>query len=107
MYYDQHKRPTPMNLAATNGHLDIVQYLHENQWDGAVLTRHISVIQFLHAHHLEGCSSQAMVDAVKNAQFQTLQLLCEHCGIASSVELGLVDYVKLLYDSNPTCLSLK
>lgn len=109
-YHYQHKHPTPMDLAATNGHLDIVQYLHESRWDGVVFTRHTSVVQFLHIHHLEGCSSQAMVDAVKNAQLQTLQLLCEYRGTASSVKhalqlavkLGLVDFAKLLCDANPT-----
>ncbi|KAF0720834.1 Aste57867_29 [Aphanomyces stellatus] len=53
--------------AATNGHLDMVQYLHAQReskcttqaMDGAAANGHLEVVQFQHDHRTEGCTTNA------------------------------------------------
>ncbi|KAF0720840.1 hypothetical protein As57867_000035, partial [Aphanomyces stellatus] len=57
--------------AAANGHLDMVQYIHETReskcstqaMDGAAANGHLEVVQFLHDHRTEGCTTDAIDEA--------------------------------------------
>lgn len=79
-----------MDVAAANGYLDIVKFLHEHgkegctfrAMDGAALCRHFDVVQFLQENRNEGCSEEA----IKNA-------------IVSKDEI----MVRYLYENRPEC----
>ncbi|MHB1952549.1 MAG: ankyrin repeat domain-containing protein [Sulfobacillus sp.] len=53
-----------MDLAAKNGHLDVVAFLHHNQTEGctefamdlAAMNGHLPVVAFLHQNRTEGCT---------------------------------------------------
>ncbi|GAB9472954.1 hypothetical protein Gpo141_00010119 [Globisporangium polare] len=75
-----------MDIAATSGNLDIVQFLHTNRpegctheaMNGAVGNGHLDVVRFLHEHRTEGCSTQAMDRAAKNGHLSVVKFLHEH-----------------------------
>ncbi|GAB9472118.1 hypothetical protein Gpo141_00009306 [Globisporangium polare] len=66
--------PSAMNLAAANGQLEIVQWLHENHWQGctteamdlAASQNHLYVVKWLHENRCEGCTTRAIDWAVAN-----------------------------------------
>eukprot|EP00122_Pirum_gemmata_P019720 Pgem_evm1s18451 len=57
-----------MDMAATNGYLDIVKFLHFNRkegctrlaFDGAARNGHLEIVRFLHYHRFEGGTERAM-----------------------------------------------
>ncbi|KAJ8548550.1 hypothetical protein ON010_g11123 [Phytophthora cinnamomi] len=72
-----------MNLAAANGHLPVVKWLHAIEaqhcttraMDEAATNGHLDVAQWLHRHRLEGCTTSAMDGAASNGHLTTLQWL--------------------------------
>lgn len=64
-----------MVLAATQGHLDMVMFLHENRKEGtteeamdlAATFGHLEVVWWLHMYRTEGCTTRAMDGAARNA----------------------------------------
>ncbi|EQC33905.1 hypothetical protein SDRG_08585 [Saprolegnia diclina VS20] len=72
-----------MNEAATNGHLEVVKFLHFNRTEGctigalewAILNGHLDVVRFLIAHRTEGASPTVLDFAAANGHFDVVQHL--------------------------------
>ncbi|KAJ3270349.1 hypothetical protein HDU76_011172, partial [Blyttiomyces sp. JEL0837] len=72
-----------MNLAAGNGHLDIVRFLHENRQEGcttyamdkAASNGHLDVVKFLHENRQEGCTTAAMDGAAHRGFLSVVRYL--------------------------------
>jgi len=72
-----------MDSAAANGHLDVVEFLHENRREGcttsamdkAAQNGHLEVVKFLHENRTEGCSAYAMNQAAKNGHLDMVEWL--------------------------------
>lgn len=64
-----------MVLAAAQGHLEMVTYLHENRKEGttveamdmAATNGHLEVVRWLHVNRKEGCTTRAMDGAARNS----------------------------------------
>lgn len=64
---DDNEHPVAMDYAAAGGHLDIVEWLHNNTRQGcttaamdwAAVGGHVEVLQWLHSHRSEGCTVRA------------------------------------------------
>lgn len=64
-----------MVLAAAQGHLDMVKFLHGYRKEGATVEAmnlastcgHLNVVKWLHANRTEGCTTRAMDGAARNA----------------------------------------
>ncbi|KAF0720839.1 Aste57867_34 [Aphanomyces stellatus] len=69
--------------AATNGHLDMVQYFHDKPnsncttraMDGAAANGHLEVVQFLHDHRTEGCTTDAIDEAAEHGHNSIVRFL--------------------------------
>ncbi|KAG2951604.1 hypothetical protein PC128_g2800 [Phytophthora cactorum] len=72
-----------MDLAASNGHLDVVQWLHlnrprtcsSNAMDAAAANGYLDVVKWLHANRSEGCTKSAMDIAASNGHLDVIQWL--------------------------------
>jgi len=72
-----------MNLAASNGHLEVVKWLHENRkedcttsaMDWAASDGHLEVVKWLHENRKEGCTTNAMDWAAKNGHLEIVKWL--------------------------------
>lgn len=77
---------TAMDLAAANGHLHVVQWLHENRsegcttaaMDGAAEAGHLEVVEWLHENRSEGCTTAAMDGAAEAGHLLVVQWLDEY-----------------------------
>lgn len=75
-----------IDWAAERGHLQVVQWLHENlkggcssaAMDGAAKRGHLHVVQWLHENRSEGCSKEAVYYATKYGHLDVLQWLHAH-----------------------------
>lgn len=75
-----------MNVAATNGHFNIVHFLQSNRsegcsvkaMDGAAINGHIAVVKYLFMTRTEGCSSDAFDGAARRGDLKLLKLLHQH-----------------------------
>jgi hypothetical protein len=75
-----------MGLAASNGHLEVVKWLHENRMEGctkyamdwAAWYGHLEVVKWLHENRKEGCTKWAMDRAAEYAHLEVVQYLEEH-----------------------------
>jgi len=75
-----------LDLAARNGHLDVIKWLHANRTEGgtgwamdlAALNGHLDVIKWLHAHRTEGCTKSAINWAAINGHLDVIKWLEEH-----------------------------
>jgi len=79
-----------MDLAAENGHLEIVKWLHENRTEGcttnamnsAARNGHLEMVQWLHAMHTEnrneGCTVDTMNLAAMNGHLEIVKWLHKH-----------------------------
>ncbi|EGG22286.1 hypothetical protein DFA_04404 [Cavenderia fasciculata] len=80
-----HLNDIAMDLASSNGFIDIVKYLHENR-TGKCITRgmdqaannHLDVVKFLHFNRTEGCSSDALDGAAENGNLEIVKFLIQH-----------------------------
>ena len=60
---------TAMDLAAFDGHLEVIKWLHENRTEGcttdamnwAAQNGHLEVVKFLHEHRTEGCTVHTII----------------------------------------------
>ncbi|CAK4660384.1 unnamed protein product [Aphanomyces euteiches] len=76
----------PMDLAAKNGHLEVVKFFHYHRHEGctdfamdfAAQSGHFSVVKFLHDHRREGCTTYAMDMAAANGHFEIVNFLHTH-----------------------------
>ncbi|KDO28661.1 hypothetical protein SPRG_06516 [Saprolegnia parasitica CBS 223.65] len=72
-----------MGMAAANGHLEVVQFLHVNRTegctvdalDGAVLFGHIDVGRFLIEHRMEGASPNILDEVAANGHLEIVEYL--------------------------------
>jgi hypothetical protein len=75
-----------MNLAAKNGHLDVVKWLHEHRTEGcttvamnyAAYKGHLHVVKWLHKNRTEGCTTYAMDLATSNGHLHIVKWLHEN-----------------------------
>lgn len=75
-----------MDKAAAGGHLDVLQWLHENRHEGcsiramnhASLHGHLHVVRWLHENRREGCTNNAMDNAAKNGHLDIVKFLHEN-----------------------------
>ncbi|GAB9477826.1 hypothetical protein Gpo141_00014984, partial [Globisporangium polare] len=103
-----------MDWAATNGHLAVVQFLHENRgegcttkaMDGAARSGHLNVVQFLHENRHEGCTGEAIDQAAKNKHLDVVRFLrterqqaCSLNAMVSAVERKDFEQLQILCDN--------
>ncbi|OQR99245.1 hypothetical protein THRCLA_06572, partial [Thraustotheca clavata] len=75
-----------IDLAAANGHLDVLQYLHVHRSEGctfaamdkAAANGHLEIVTWLHLNRLEGCTTEAMDLAATNDHFDIVKFLHKH-----------------------------
>ncbi|CAM9675785.1 unnamed protein product [Scytosiphon promiscuus] len=75
-----------MVLAAAQGHLEMVAYLHHNREEGTTVEAldlaatfgHLEVVKFLHENRQEGCTTRAMDGAAGNNHLDVLVFLHEN-----------------------------
>ena len=75
-----------MNLAASNGHLEVVKWLHENRKEGctywamdyAASNGHLEIVKWLHYNRTEGCSVNAMNYAATYGHLEIVKWLHEN-----------------------------
>ncbi|RHY16336.1 hypothetical protein DYB36_006238 [Aphanomyces astaci] len=100
-----------LNAAATNGHLDVVTFLHDSRsdgcttdaMDGAATNGHLNIVTFLHHHRAEGCTVKAMDMAADYGHLEIVKFLhaerTEGCTVyalnaaASSGHLEVVEFL--------------
>ncbi|KAJ0412050.1 hypothetical protein ATCC90586_004596 [Pythium insidiosum] len=102
-----------LDLAATNGHLEMVRYLHETRseggsvaaMDGAARHGHLHVVEFLHAHRDEGCTTAAMDQAAANGHLAVVRFLheqrqegCTTAAMNLAAKHGHLDVVRFLHE---------
>ncbi|GMF80442.1 unnamed protein product [Phytophthora fragariaefolia] len=82
-----------MDIAAGEGHLEVVKWLHNNRSEGctfqaidrAASNGHLEVVQWLHSNRSEGCSSDALYRAAEHGHFDVVKWLYEHCPSSSDL----------------------
>ncbi|KAF0696197.1 Aste57867_13029 [Aphanomyces stellatus] len=74
-----------MDIAAANGHLEVVQCLHSlgyaasnRAMDRAALGGHLEMVLWLHANRTDGCTTFAMDSASSGGHLQLIQWLHKH-----------------------------
>jgi ankyrin repeat protein len=76
-----------MDFAASNGHLDILAWLHATAslngcstraMDDAAKNGHLPIARWLHEHRSEGCTARAMDYAAGNGHLHVVRWLHEH-----------------------------
>ncbi|EFA77113.1 hypothetical protein PPL_09866 [Heterostelium album PN500] len=75
-----------MDVAATKGYLELVQYLHFNRSEGcskiamdrAAKSNHLEIVKFLNENRSEGCSYKAVDRSAKHGHFQMVKFLCDN-----------------------------
>ncbi|KAF0718532.1 Aste57867_1634 [Aphanomyces stellatus] len=75
-----------LDIAATRGHLDVLEYLHDRDYvgctkvamGGAALHGHVHVLAFLHRKRHEGCFRGALDGAAQRGLHDVVRWLVEH-----------------------------
>ncbi|OWY97148.1 hypothetical protein PHMEG_00032396, partial [Phytophthora megakarya] len=103
-----------MDGAASNGHLEVVKWLHESRaegctkhaMDGAATGGHLEVLKWLQQHRLEGCSATAMDGAARNGHLDVIKWLhtnttagCTTKAMDDAATYGYLDVVKWLHSN--------
>ncbi len=103
-----------MNWAAKNGHLNIVQWLHDNRREGcsvkamnwAAKNGHLNIVQRLHDNRREGCSNLAMNLAAQNGHINVLDWLrnnrtegCTEHAVLLAIKKGHLDVLIWLHNN--------
>ncbi|OQR98130.1 hypothetical protein THRCLA_06783 [Thraustotheca clavata] len=76
-------RSSPVDQAASNGHIEIVNLLHNfdattNAMDEAVSNGHFDMVKYLHTSRKEGCTTHAIMNAVLVNRLDILKYLVEN-----------------------------
>ncbi|OQR95667.1 hypothetical protein THRCLA_22090 [Thraustotheca clavata] len=113
-----------MDAAAGNGHLDIVQYLHENTSAGctfrainsAAANGHLNVVEFLHTFRSEGGTDSGLVAAAGNGHLLVVKYLYSVMGLNLSPEaflaaatenhLDIMDYLLGVEEFHPQVIAM-
>lgn len=77
---------TAMDVAASENHIEVVRWLHENRREGcttnamdyAAANGHLEILQWLHAHRSEGCTARAMDYAARSGHLRVVKWLHEN-----------------------------
>ncbi|DBA04849.1 TPA: hypothetical protein N0F65_004486 [Lagenidium giganteum] len=104
--------PEMMDWAAGNGHLSVVQLLHDRgaycsraAMDNASADGHLAVLEWMHRHRREGCTSAAMDKAAANGHLKVVQWLhqyqrasgCTHVAMDGAAAHGHLEVVQWLH----------
>lgn len=102
---------TAMDLAAANGHMDILQWLHDQRTDVCTIAAmdkaagagHLDIVQWLHTHRQEGCSYSAMDNAAAGGHMEVVDWLnlnrnegCSSFAVAEAAANGHLDMLQYL-----------
>ncbi|OWY93471.1 hypothetical protein PHMEG_00037128 [Phytophthora megakarya] len=105
-----------MDIAAANGHLAVVKWLHFNRPEGCTIAAmnkaashgHIDVVQWLHSNRTEGCTTKAMDKAASNNHLEVLEWLhanrsegCTKVAIEEALGSGYLQVVCWLREHYP------
>ncbi|KAF1322650.1 Abc transporter g family member 31, partial [Globisporangium splendens] len=105
--------PPAMDVAAKNGHLGIVEFLHHNRSEGcsmlamnnAAAYGYLEIVQFLHEHRSEGCSTAAMNCAARGGHLDVVRFLhenryegCTTSAMDYAARYGHLEIVQFLHD---------
>jgi len=101
-----------MNLAAENGNLKLIKWLHNNRTEGctkyamnvAAAKGYLKIIKWLHKNRTEGCTTDAMDQAACYGHLKVVKWLhynrnegCTKCAMDYAVENGHLKVIKWLY----------
>ncbi|EGG19747.1 hypothetical protein DFA_00325 [Cavenderia fasciculata] len=100
-----------MNRAAKNGHLSVVEYLHNQgakctdiAMDYSACRGHFDVLKFLHFNRSEGCTTDAMDGAASIGNMEILKFLhenrtegCTNQALNSAAENGHLEVLKFIH----------
>jgi hypothetical protein len=97
-----------MDLAAGNGHLHIVKWIHFNRDEGcsheamdwAAEDGHLDVIEWLHENRTEGCTEQAVLKAAGNGHLHIIKWLKNHNKITLLSNLNAQQYALAYNNTN-------
>lgn len=110
--------------AAVNGHLPVVQYLHQHGADIAVLSHraltgaaengHLPVVQYLHQHgaDITAQNNSPMISAAGNGHLPVVDYLCAQdnmqiiMALMSAADRGQMPVVQYILDKYPSIFSL-
>ncbi|KAG2774417.1 hypothetical protein PC129_g5422 [Phytophthora cactorum] len=75
-----------MDGAASNGHFEVVEYLHEHRSEGCTTDAmdlaagggHLDVVKWLDGNRLEGCTVQAIQKSVVRGDLRLVEFLTAH-----------------------------
>jgi Ankyrin repeats (3 copies) len=111
--------PDMMAIAASQGHLHLVQWLHAFRSEGcstdamdrAVQNGHLDVVKWLLRNRTEGCSRWAMSSAITGKHYDVIQELYDCCSddwigalVDEAAKSGSFDLVRWAYNTYPkTC----
>ena len=90
-----------MDIASAHGHLEIVQFLHDNRPEGctklamdlAAMYGHLDVVRFLDEYRDEGCTKMAMDMAAMNGWQNVVKYLMENREEGCSM-IGIINCLK-------------
>jgi len=97
-----------MNIAAENGYLDILTFLHfnspagcsRNAMDLAAKNGHLHILEFLHKNRTEGCSQDAMKWSASRGHTKVVMWLCDryswHCDNATLENVAYQGFFDIL-----------
>ncbi|KAE8879284.1 hypothetical protein PF010_g8581 [Phytophthora fragariae] len=103
-----------MDLAARNGHLKMVQWLHHNRsegcttdaMDGAASGGHLEIVKWLHENRREGCTTGAMDGAAGSGHLDVVKWLhenrsegCTTAGMDGAGQNGHLRVLRWLHES--------
>ncbi|CAK4615809.1 unnamed protein product, partial [Aphanomyces euteiches] len=113
-----HNHPFLLELAASNGHGNVVMYLIDHNYktcsvfalDTAARNGHLDVIQLLHHRLKAPCTTDAMDKAAANGHLKIVQFLathrregCTHWAIDMAARHGHLDVVQYLHSIRALC----
>ncbi|KAI9327315.1 hypothetical protein DFJ73DRAFT_863981 [Zopfochytrium polystomum] len=103
-----------MDIAAGEGHLPLVEWLHVNvptdstaaAMDCAAENGRLEVVEFLHGNRSEGCTERALNGAVENGHVSVTRFLFETKGVSTvagdglckAAEKGYLEVIKMALD---------
>ncbi len=97
-----------MDYASANGHLEVVNWLHENREEGctewamdlAAANGHLPVVKWLHENRTEGCTLYAMNYAATNGHLHVVKWLyknrTEGCTTYAKNYASLNDHIDVI-----------
>lgn len=109
-----------MDIAATNGHLNVVSWLHDNSdqtcttaaMNGAANNNHLNAVRFLHKNRAEGCTADALDGAASNGHIEIVRFLLDHrtegctsVGADAAATNGHLEVARLLHSRQAAVLT--